>query len=132
VKGTALMHRILLAVSNGPIRLFRQNVGLGWIGKGTVYKRAAQVTVFPGDVLIRQGRPFHAGIEGMSDLGGWKSVVVTPEMVGKKVAIYCAVEIKGEGDRPRPAQRTFIQWVKDAGGIADFVYSEQDAKDLLT
>ena len=34
---------------------------------------------------------------GSSDLIGWRSVEVTPEMVGKRVAIFAAVEVKRPG-----------------------------------
>ena len=64
---------------------------------------------------------------GGADLLGWQSVTITPDMVGKKVAIFCAIETKREGGRIKPEQQNFIDQVKKAGGIAGIVRSEEEA-----
>ena len=117
------MHRIMLACSNGATRLFRQNVGLAWIGAATKVTRTQMILVNPGDVVIRNARPFRAGVEGMSDLVGWTSV--------EGHAIYTAIECKGDGGRIRPAQQVFIDQVLAAGGIAGIVRSEDEALRLV-
>ena len=79
--------RVLLACARGPVRLFRNNNGVGWIGKVERPSRPITVTVFPGDVVIRKARPLHAGLcEGSGDLIGWRTVEITPEMVGQRIA----------------------------------------------
>ena len=128
---TSLMHQIMLAASRGASRLFRQNVGMAWAGKAKRYEKTDTVTVQPGDVIIRAARPFHAGIEGMSDLGGWQTVTVTPDMVGRRLAVYVAMEVKTDTGRVSQEQRDFITAVTDAGGIAGVVRSPADAARLL-
>ena len=105
------------------VRIFRNNTGMAWQGD----------TVRKGSVLIIQNpRPLQAGLcEGSSDLIGWTSMEITPEMVGKKVAIFTALEVKSGKGRPSDEQRNFIQRVQEAGGIATVVRSEQEAIDAL-
>ena len=66
-----------------------------------------------------------------SDLIGWTEVVITPEMVGKKVAIFTAIEVKPETfkikaeyteNRPK-AQEKFCQLVRNAGGFGAIINS---------
>lgn len=70
-----------------------------------------------------------------SDLIGWTEVLITPEMVGKKVAVMTAIEAKPEGFIHREvynensreyAQAKFMKLINDAGGIAGFACSESD------
>lgn len=131
MKESPVLHRVLLACSRGATRLFRMNVGLAWIGVAKKYERTQSVIVHAGDVVIRQARPFRAGIEGMSDLVGFTSIVITPEMVGRRAAIYTALECKGDGGRLRPGQQVFIDNVDEAGGIAGVVRSEDDARHII-
>jgi len=71
-----------------------------------------------------------------SDLIGITSVVITPDMVGKTVGIFTAVEVKPEGwvyhnsSRER-AQMNFIKWVVKLGGIASFCSSVGEFKDIF-
>jgi hypothetical protein len=82
---------------------------------------------------------FGVGDPGGSDLLGWKSVTITPEMVGKKIAVFTALECKIPGWKPSGAaqikhyneQLNFINAVKDAGGIAGFVTCRDDVLLLL-
>lgn len=55
---------------------------------------------------------------GSSDLIGWRSVVITPEMVGKRVAIFIGAECKAPYSYASTPQRQFIQVVRDMGGRA--------------
>lgn len=72
-----------------------------------------------------------------SDLIGITSVTVTPEMVGRTLAVFTAIEVKEEAwkpsttDKRERAQRNFIEWVKSRGGIAGFVNSVESFKRLL-
>jgi hypothetical protein len=53
-------------------------------------------------------------------------------MVGCRVAIFTAFEVKSAKGRVRPEQQAFIDNVKAAGGIAGVVRSVEEAKSLLT
>lgn len=124
----ALLTRILLACSRGPVRLFRNNVGVGWTGKLEKPSHPVQVTVYPGDVVLRKARPLHAGLtEGSGDLIGWRTVTVTPEMVGQQLAVFVSLEGKEGTGRLSPAQRGWMTAVRMAGGIAAEVRSVEDA-----
>ena len=106
-----IQNEIRLALGQGNTKLFRNNVGMAWTGE--------VVTLKNGDKLIKNPRPVHFGlVEGSSDLVGFTSVTVTPEMVGRKVAIFTAVEVKQPGKTPTPTQRNFIAQVRENGGRA--------------
>ncbi|WP_368762008.1 hypothetical protein [Klebsiella pneumoniae] len=118
-------------------RLFRLNTGRAWLsnmGPAGVQKLA------DGAVLIKSARSIAIGfaapsgdpVEGASDLNGWTTVEVTPEMVGKRVAIYTAIETKAtKGGRKREGQINFCEQVDAAGGIAGFANSEEAARGIL-
>jgi hypothetical protein len=77
-----------------------------------------------------EGRWIRYGIAnpGGSDLIGWTTVEVTPEMVGRKVAIFSAIEVKTPTGRPTLEQTRFIEAVRRAGGIACIARSEAEAE----
>jgi len=72
-----------------------------------------------------------------SDLIGITTITITPDMVGRQIGIFTAIEVKEEAWKPSPsdkrerAQRNFIEWVKSRGGIAGFVNSVEAFKKLL-
>ncbi len=63
-----------------------------------------------------------------SDLIGFTTIVVTPEMVGTTVAVFTAIEVKrGDwvrslGDAHQNAQAAFMDWIKAKGGLAGFAW----------
>lgn len=67
-----------------------------------------------------------------SDEIGFTRVVITPQMVGKTVAIFTAVEVKGPGWAPKnfnareEAQNAFLTWVGNNGAFAFFTNSVDD------
>lgn len=123
-----LMRRLQKLASTLGARLFRQNTGVGWVGK--VERGPGVKRLNPGDVVLRNARPFHAGFDGLSDLGGWSPVVVTSEMVGETIAVYTQVEVK-ENARPTAEQINFIEAVNKAGGRAGIARNENDLIEIL-
>jgi hypothetical protein len=122
---TNLTKTIMLAVSmlRGTVT-FRNNTGMGWTGDS--------VRRPDGSVIIREARPLHAGLcKGSSDLIGWTERVITPDMVGKRVAVFTAVEIKTARGRATVEQLNFIERVRQAGGIAGIARSPEDAQNLI-
>jgi hypothetical protein len=104
---TALQNKIRLAVGKlKTARLFRNNVGM------------------------INGVQFGLCV-GSSDLIGFQSVTVTPEMVGQKVAIFTAIEVKTETGKVSEQQTKFLNMVARFGGIGAVVRSVDDAVDLL-
>lgn len=81
----------------------------------------------------RTGRLVQFGLApGSPDLVGWKTVEITPEMVGRRIAIFCGIEIKTPSGHVRPDQVAFLNRLRVAGGVAGVARSVDDAVSLLT
>jgi len=112
--------KIMLAASQAGATVFRNNVGNGVLGQ--VIKQEG------GQFHIVNGRRVQFGLcPGSSDLIGWRSVTVTPDMVGKSVSIFLALEVKSATGRVSEEQENFIQAVRRAGGMAGVVRSVDEA-----
>ena len=123
-----IQQRVLLAHGSGPVRLFRNNVGTGWAGQATRVTagnlQAIAHTLRPGDVVVRNGRPRHAGLcVGSSDLIGYRRV--------GDLAQFVALEVKSERGRPTPEQTRFLDHISSAGGCAAVIRSVEDAHSVL-
>lgn len=126
-----LVTEILIAASALGARLWRRNVGMGWIGDAKRFSAAGTVSVRAGDVLIRQARPFHNGEKGQSDTYGWRPVMITPEMVGTTIAQHVEIEAKtGEG-RESQEQRWWGEAVTKSGGLYGVARDKSDVGRLL-
>lgn len=120
---TNITNAIMLALPPAT-RAFRNNVGMGWTGKAI---RKGSL------IIIENPRPLHAGLcEGSSDLIGWTTMQITPDMVGHRVAVFTALEVKTATGRPSNEQLNFIQRVRDAGGIAGIARTPQEAQRIIT
>lgn len=110
---TTLQQEIRLALGTRPdIRLFRNQVGS-----------------LPDP---RTGRLVTFGLaRGSADLVGWRSIVVTPEMVGQRLAVFCSIEIKTPTGRIRPEQQCWMEAVQAAGGVAIVARSVGDALEIV-
>lgn len=127
-----IMHRVMLALSRAGARVFRNNVAQAVVGGVQWIHQKQTVVVNRGDCVVRCARVLHAGLcDGSSDLIGWTPVQITPEMVGRTVAVFTAPEIKAEKGRKRAGQVNFCDQVTAAGGIAGFVRSPEEAVALL-
>lgn len=73
-------------------------------------------------------RKVRAGLEadGSSDGIGWVPVLITPEMVGRTVAVFLAVEAKQGKGKASDVQNKFLSCVKKDGGIGVVAYSSDD------
>lgn len=121
-------HALQNAIRNalaGKALIFRANIGSAWTG--------SKVQKLPGNrVLIHDARPFSTGLPpGFSDLFGLVSVEITPEMVGQRVAIFTALEVKTPRGRVSEKQGNFLQAVNDNGGRAGVVRSVDEALELI-
>ena len=123
-----IQQQILLAHGSGSVRLWRNNVGTGWAGQATKVTggnlRAIAAGLRPGDVVIRQGRPLHAGLcVGSSDLIGYRQV--------NGIAQFVALEVKSATGRPTAQQVQFLDHIQAAGGLAGIARSVDDAAAIL-
>ncbi len=110
---TDLQQRIRLALgTRSDLRLFRNQVGQ-----------------LPDP---RTGRPVQFGLaRGSADLVGWRTITVTPDMVGQQLAVFTSIEVKTPTGRVRPEQHAWQRTISAAGGIAGIARSIQDANNLL-
>ncbi len=128
------MNAILLALSKAGLRIFRNNVGMGWVGAGKPYivKKTCTAVLHSGDVVLSNARPLHAGLfKGSGDLIGWRPVTITQEMVGRTIAVFASAEIKKGRDTVKPEQAHWRDTVANDGGIAFVARSEEEALDAL-
>ena len=106
-----IQQRIRLACGRGPVRLWRNNTGA---------------------LVDRQGRLVRFGLcRGSSDLIGLRSLEITPELVGQRIAQFVALEIKTTGGAVSPEQRAFLRTVEQLGGLAAICRSQAEAEQAL-
>lgn len=92
------------------------------------------VRVFRNSVgqAVVKGRTIRYGLlKGSSDLIGWRTVRITPDMVGSTLAQFVGVEVKTATGRLRPEQKMWLEMVNEAGGKAIVARSAEDAKSEL-
>jgi hypothetical protein len=107
----AIQQRIRLACSRGRVRLWRNNTG-------RLRDERGQLVTF--------------GLcPGSADLIGYRSVTVTPDMVGQTLAQFAAVEVKTPTGRPTPEQTAFLEHITAAGGLAGIARSVEEARQIL-
>lgn len=93
------------------VRLFRNNVGAAKAQSGQWIKFGLH--------------------KGSSDFIGWRSVVITPDMIGKRIAQFIGVEIKTPTGRISPEQQGFLEEVNEWGGKAVVISNASELKPRL-
>lgn len=124
MRENAVWKQCLLAIARrSPLaRLFRNNNGSGWQGPGFTLKPGQVYRAKGGERVITRPQHIEFGLmPGSGDGIGWESVVITPEMVGRRVAVFLSVETKAGRGRATKDQLNWWQQVHDAGGIAIIV-----------
>ena len=113
-KETTLQQEIRLALGQLPaLRMFRNQVGQ-----------------LPD---MRTGRPVQFGLaKGSSDLIGFKTIEVTSDMVGQKLAVFTSIEVKTAKGKLSPMQHNWLSCVNKAGGITGVARSVQDAIQIIS
>jgi hypothetical protein len=116
----------LAALGSRPdVRLFRNHVGAGWTGRSVTSSNREIVMLFDAQRCTFGLAP------GSSDLIGWRSIEITPDMVGKRVAVFVAIETKSPRGRLTTEQRAFIDTAKKMGALAGVARSVDDATKIL-
>ena len=107
-----IQQHIRIACSTGATRLFRNNTGT---------------------LRDQHGRPVSFGLcKGSADLIGYRTITITPDMVGQQVAVFASIEVKAPTGRIRPEQQAWLETVQAAGGIAGVARSVEDALRIMT
>ena len=135
MRESKILNAIRDACNNGPVRLFRNNVGTALVvnHKHPQTKQA----IISACIKLAESRGAFAqrmsfGLtEGSGDLIGYRQITVTPEMVGKQVAIFTSCEVKTETGRVRPEQENWLAHINSVGGLAFVARSVEDAKKVL-
>lgn len=100
MKESAVAKRILLHVTRMGGRLGRNNIG---------------VATYPNGSVVRYG----LFGRGAADYIGLLPVTVTPDMVGRRLGVFIAIETKRtRGGRVTAEQKQFMEFVRGHGGIA--------------
>ena len=108
----SIQQHVRLACSTGATRLFRNNTGT---------------------LRDQHGRPVQFGLcKGSADLIGYRSITITPDMVGQQVAVFLSIEVKTPTGRIRPEQQQWLETIQSAGGIAGVARSVEDALRIVT
>lgn len=147
----AVLKHVLLDATRRGWRLFPNNVGTAWAGdvvedyhytsqrrkrfKGAdvFYEVKRKAVTLANAYFVRYGL-----CRGSLDAVGWRTVVITPDMVGRRIAQFVAVDAKTPSyDRASEDQKNFIRQVRKAGGYAalgrlvggEVVYDESPAEE---
>lgn len=83
-------------------------------------------------VTLRRASRLTYGLQpGYSDLVGWQSIEITPDMVGQRVAAFLSIEVKNTNGRLTTRQQLWMRAVRAAGGKADVARSPEEARAIL-
>lgn len=113
VRETSISNEIMITVAKHGCILFKNVRGM--------------FLTLDGKRKVRAG----LSIQGSHDLIGYKRITITPDMVGKTVAIFTSMEVKVPGGLVSTPQWTFRDTVRLHGGIAGIVHSPDEAISLL-
>jgi len=110
------------AGSKHHVRLFRNQVGEGYVGKALRD---------PEGVFLSDARHVRMGLfPGSGDLIGWRTINITSEMIGRRIAQFISIEVKTPTGRVRPDQRNWLDQINAAGGHAIIARSISDTDNL--
>jgi len=114
---------ILRAAGSKPhVRVFRNQVGEGYVGKAMRD---------PEGVFLSDARHVRMGLfPGSGDLIGWRTLTITPDMVGQSIAQFLSIEVKTPTGKVRPDQRNWLDQINAAGGLAIIARSVTDTDNL--
>jgi hypothetical protein len=115
IKEKEIINKRLTNLENNE-RLFRINAGMGWVGKEIWISKDCVSRLKKGDLVIKNPSALHAAPEGWPDLAGWTEIEITEDMIGKKIAVFTAEEIKATGKLSK-MQKKYKEIILRMGGI---------------
>lgn len=134
---TTHMRRLWVAVSHIST-LFRLHTGKATAGKAIWQKDGSALVIGARPITLGLGLLNNDPVVGAGDLIGWTTRIITQDMVGKRVAIYTAIEAKVEDSAVQKktahkskSQKNYIHQVRQAGGLAGFASTETEALQIV-
>ena len=123
MKESDIQNQILIELSKQGTVAFRINAGSFWAGEIMSNK--------DNMLLMKNPRKVQGAPEGTSDIIGVTSVMITTEMVGTRVGVFTAIEVKKPGQNPKPHQVNFLSQMRSRGALAGVARSPEDAVRIL-
>lgn len=123
---SAVMQRTQLEMAKTGALIFRNNSGACEDKTGRLIRYGL------GHTSAQQVRAWAS-----SDLIGVIPIVITPEMVGRTIGVFAAIECKSSdwhmttSDHRAQAQQRFINLVRSVGGVGGFVTDPAQVHTLL-
>ena len=115
MKESRIWRQIRDKLSTGAVRLFRNDVGQGVVIRHRdAHMRQAIVADCIAAAERRGGSAARIAYglgKGTADLIGLRSVEITPEMVGRRVAVFLSVECKTATGQTREEQVAWMRFV---------------------
>lgn len=123
---TDIKRTILLAhgLRTPHCRMFNNPVGEAYAGR-VISRDGSAVTISPAYRIT------YGLMVGSGDLIGWTSRIITPGMVGQRVAVFTSEEVKTATGPTRDRQVKWRDAVAAAGGIAGIVRTPDEAVRLV-
>ncbi len=122
---SVILKQVMKEVGSLPhVRIFRNQVGVGWVGQ--------PAPLDDGRVMILNAQRVRMGLHvGSGDLIGWRTTIITPDDVGSYMAQFLSIEVKDKKGAMRPEQETWYKRISEAGGIAMIARDPHEARRLL-
>ena len=70
------------------------------------------------------------GVQGIPDIVGCIPIVITQEMVGRRIGVFMSVEVKREGKEPTPRQELRMDEIAKVGGWALWGTAEKVIREI--
>lgn len=121
---TNIKNIIRVEASKRGMVTFNNPVGLAWAGKVNTSIK------IKGGIALMSPYPISYGLTvGSGDLVGWEEVIITPDMVGQKMARFLSIEVKTKTGKLRKGIKGQDVWhdnVTKAGGKSIIARSPDD------
>lgn len=130
------LHRIIMRdVCDADTRLFRNHVGYGLVIRHPNPRAREAIMSACIELAQRMGGSGERTRFGLApdsgDLIGARREVITPEMIGQAVSIFCSVEVKTDRGKPSPGQINWADFINGFGGRAGFARNVEEARAIV-
>lgn len=110
-----------------------------WIANPTTWRnnRGSYKPAHGGYIVYGLPPPPHGRKEDDESMAGgdrvgWRNVVITPDMVGRTLAVFLNIEEKTVNDRLKPGQRKWHNFVIESGGLSEIWQEKKDGSIEIT